>query len=54
MAIHPKHPKDLPQLVETLRKLTIEDTNLVIKIDEENGDRTKTSKRSSKTCRNIT
>ena len=38
MAIEPKHPKDLPQLVETLRKLTIEDPNLVIKIDEETGE----------------
>ena len=38
MAIEPKHPKDLPKLVETLRKLTIEDPNLVIKIDEESGE----------------
>ena len=38
MAIEPKHPKDLPQLVETLRKLTIEDPNLVIKNDEETGE----------------
>ena len=38
MAIEPKHPKELPQLVETLRKLTIEDPNLVIKIDEETGE----------------
>ena len=38
MAIEPKHPKDLPKLVEVLRKLTIEDPNLVIKIDEESGE----------------
>jgi len=38
MAIEPKHPKDLPKLVETLRKLTIEDPNLIIKIDEESGE----------------
>jgi elongation factor 2 len=38
MAIEPKHPKDLPKLVECLRKLTIEDPNLVIKIDEETGE----------------
>ncbi len=38
MAIEAKHPKDLPKLVETLRKLTIEDPNLVVKIDEESGE----------------
>ena len=38
MAIEPKHPKDLPKLVETLKRLTIEDPNLVIKIDEESGE----------------
>jgi len=38
MAIEPKHPKDLQQLVETLRKLTKEAPNLVIKIDEETGE----------------
>jgi elongation factor 2 len=38
MAIEPQHPKDLPKLVEVLRKLTIEDPNLVIKIDEESGE----------------
>ena len=35
MAIEPKHPKDLPKLVEILRQLTIEDPNLIVKIDEE-------------------
>ena len=35
IAIEPKHPKDLPKLVDILRQLTIEDPNLVVKIDEE-------------------
>ena len=38
MAIEPKHPKDLPKLVEVLRRLTIEDPNLVVKINEESGE----------------
>ncbi|GFN42013.1 MAG: elongation factor 2 [Marine Group I thaumarchaeote] len=38
MAIEPKHPKDLPKLVEVLRRLTIEDPNLVVKFDEESGE----------------
>ena len=38
IAIEPKHPKDLPKLVDTLRQLTIEDPNLVVKIDEESGE----------------
>jgi elongation factor 2 len=38
MAIEPKHPKDLPKLVEVLRQLTIEDPNLVVKINEESGE----------------
>ena len=38
MAIEPKHPKDLPKLVEALRRITIEDPNLVIKINEESGE----------------
>ncbi|MBI3841556.1 MAG: elongation factor EF-2, partial [Thaumarchaeota archaeon] len=38
MAVEPKHPKDLPKLVEALRKLTIEDPNLVVKINEESGE----------------
>jgi elongation factor 2 len=38
VAIEPKHPKDLPKLVETLRQLTIEDPNLIVKIDEESGE----------------
>jgi len=38
MAIEPKHPKDLPKLVEAIRKITVEDPNLVIKINEESGE----------------
>ena len=38
MAIEPKHPKDLPRLIEILRRLTIEDPNLIIKINEESGE----------------
>jgi elongation factor 2 len=38
VAIEPKHPKDLPKLVEILKQLTIEDPNLVVKIDEESGE----------------
>ena len=38
MAIEPKHPKDLPKLVEALRRITIEDPNLVVKINEESGE----------------
>ena len=38
VAVEPKHPKDLPRLVEVLRQLTIEDPNLVVKIDEESGE----------------
>ena len=38
IAIEPKHPKDLPKLVEVLRQLTIEDPNLVVTINEESGE----------------
>ncbi|MGI0078365.1 MAG: elongation factor EF-2 [Nitrososphaerales archaeon] len=38
IAIEAKHPKDLPKLVEVLQKLTIEDPNLVVKINEETGE----------------
>ncbi len=38
MAIEPKHAKDLPKMVEILKRLTIEDPNLVIKINEESGE----------------
>ncbi len=38
MAVESKHPKDLPKLVEALRRLSIEDPNLVIRINEESGE----------------
>ena len=38
IAIEPKHPKDLPKLVDVLKQLTIEDPNLVVKINEESGE----------------
>lgn len=38
MAIEPKHSRDLPKLVNFLRKLSIEDPNLVTKINEETGE----------------
>ncbi len=38
IAIEPKYPRDLPKLIETLRRLSIEDPNLVIKINEETGE----------------
>src|SRR2546422_988057 len=38
MAVEPKHRKDLPKLVEALNRITIEDPNLVVKINEESGE----------------
>jgi len=38
IAIEPKHAKDLPKLVDVLKLLTIEDPNLIVKIDEESGE----------------
>jgi elongation factor 2 len=38
IAVEPKHPKDLPKLVEGLRRITVEDPNLVVKINEETGE----------------
>lgn len=38
IAVEPKHPKDLPRLVEALNRITIEDPNLVVKINEETGE----------------
>jgi elongation factor 2 len=38
IAVEPKHPKDLPKLVEALNRITIEDPNLVVKINEESGE----------------
>ncbi len=38
IAIEPKHPRDLPKLVEAMRRMSIEDPNLVVKINEESGE----------------
>lgn len=38
LAVEPKYSRDLPKLVETLRKLSIEDPNLVTTINEETGE----------------
>ncbi len=38
IAVEPKHPKDLPKLVEALNRITIEDPNLQVKINEESGE----------------
>ncbi len=38
IAVEPKHPKDLPKLVEGLRTITVEDPTLVVKINEETGE----------------
>jgi len=38
VAVEPKHPRDLPKLVEALRRMSIEDPNLVVGINEETGE----------------
>ncbi|MDQ3727418.1 MAG: GTP-binding protein, partial [Thermoproteota archaeon] len=38
IAVEPKHPKVLPKLVEVLRRLTVKDPNLIVKINEETGE----------------
>ncbi len=38
VAVEPKLPRDLPKLVDALRRLSIEDPNLVVKINEETGE----------------
>ena len=38
IAIEPKYSRDLPKLISILRKLSIEDPNLITKIDEETGE----------------
>jgi len=38
MAVEPKYSRDLPRLVDTLRRLSIEDPNLVTTINEETGE----------------
>ncbi len=38
IAIEPKHPKDLPRLVDVMNRLAIEDPNLVTTINKETGE----------------
>ena len=38
IAVEPKNPRELPKLVECLRKQGIEDPNLIVKINEESGE----------------
>jgi len=38
VAVESKHPRELPKLVDAMRKLSIEDPNLVVKINEESGE----------------
>ena len=38
VAVEPKNPKDLPVLLETLNALTVEDSDLSVKVDAETGE----------------
>jgi len=38
IAVEPKHPKDLPQLLDTMKRLSIEDPNLRVTINEQTGE----------------
>jgi elongation factor 2 len=38
LAVEPKNPKDLTKMVDALRKLSIEDPNLIVKINQETGE----------------
>jgi len=38
IAIEPKHPKDLPRLIDVMHRLAIEDPNLVTSINKETGE----------------
>ena len=38
LAVEPKQPRDLPELVNVMRRLSIEDPNLKIHIDEQTGE----------------
>ncbi|MEM3736022.1 MAG: elongation factor EF-2 [Candidatus Bathyarchaeia archaeon] len=38
IAIEPKHPKDLPRLVDAMNRLSIEDPNLITTINRETGE----------------
>ncbi len=38
IAIEPKATRDLPKLIEALRRMSVEDPNLIVKINEETGE----------------
>ncbi len=38
IAVEAKHPRDLPKLVEVMRRLNIEDPNLIVTINQESGE----------------
>ena len=38
IAVEPKHPRDLPRLIEVMQRLSIEDPNLVATINKETGE----------------
>ncbi|MER3602337.1 MAG: elongation factor EF-2 [Nitrososphaerota archaeon] len=38
VAVEPKHPRDLPRLVDVLQRISIEDPNLIVHINEETGE----------------
>jgi len=38
IAVEPKHPKDLPRLVDAMNRLSIEDPNLIATINKETGE----------------
>ncbi len=38
IAVEPKNTRDLPKLIEALRRMSIEDPNLVVRINEETGE----------------
>jgi len=38
IAVEPKHPKDLPKLIDLMQKLSIQDPNLVATINQETGE----------------
>ncbi|BFI75181.1 elongation factor EF-2 [Sulfurisphaera ohwakuensis] len=38
ISVEPKNPKDLNKMIDALRKLSIEDPNLLVKINEETGE----------------
>jgi len=38
IAVEPKHPRDLPRLIEAMKRLSIEDPNLVATVNQETGE----------------